>query len=203
MQSLTLEQIKYLCPKNKTPEVLLEVLNRILPKYEINTKERICCFLSQTIHESNQFTTLKENLNYSAAGLCATWKKRFPTMASAKPYTRSPEKIANKVYCDRLGNGNEASGDGWKYRGRGVIQLTGKANYEKLSKGIGKPLSECIDYCSTLEGGIESACWFWKTNNLNNYVKKNDFEGLTEAINGGLNGYAERQELHKIAVGLL
>lgn len=84
-----------------------------------------------------------------------------------------------------------------------MIQLTGKANYEKLSIGIGKPLSECIDYCATLEGGVESACWFWKTNNLNQYVKKNDFEGLTKAINGGLTGLAERQEFYNLVIGLL
>ena len=200
---LTLNQIKQFCPKHKQPQLLVDTLNKFLPLYGITTKEQIACFLSQCSHESAGFSRLSENLNYSAAGLCATWKKRFPTMASAKPYTRSPEKIANLVYCDRMGNGNEASGDGWKYRGKGVIQLTGKANYEKLSKGIGKPLSECIDYCATLEGGIESACWFWKTNNLNHYVEKNDFEGLTKAINGGLNGYTERQELHKVALGLL
>jgi putative chitinase len=197
------ELILKLFPKHKKAESLVFVLNDILPKYNITTKEQIACFLSQCGHESAGFSKLSENLNYSAAGLCATWKKRFPTLDSARAYHRNPEKIANKVYCDRLGNGNEASGDGWKYRGRGVIQLTGKANYEKLSKGIGKSLSECIDYCATLEGGVESACWFWKTNNLNRYVEKNDFEGLTEAINGGLNGYVERQELYEIVIKLL
>ena len=193
---LTLNQIKQFCPKHKQPQLLVDTLNKFLPLYGITTKEQIACFLSQCSHESAGFSRLSENLNYSAAGLCATWKKRFPTMASAKPYTRSPEKIANKVYCDRLGNGNEASGDGWKYRGRGLIAITGKYNYQKFADYAKKPLSECIDYCSTLEGAIESACWFWKENNLNRFVDTDNFEGLTKAINGGLIGYSSRKVIY-------
>lgn len=200
---LTLEQIKYLCPLNKNPKDLTQALNIVLPKYDINTPERIACFLAQTIHESAQFTTLKENLNYSAQGLCATWKKRFPSLAIATPYARKPEKIANRVYCDRMGNGSEASGEGYKYRGRGCIQLTGKENYTKFAKSIGKTLDETVAYCETLEGALESGCFFWKTNNLNKLADAGNFTGLTRAINGGENGLEERQELYNIAIQLV
>lgn len=199
---ITLEQIQYLCPKNKNPKDLTTFLNAILPKYDINTKERIACFLAQVIHESSQFTALKENLNYSAQGLCATWAKRFPTMASAKPYSRSPEKIANKVYCDRMGNGSEASGDGWKYRGRGTIMLTGKDNYNKFAKSIGKSLDDTVSYCESLEGAIESSCFFWSTNNLNLYADSKDFTTLSKKINGGSIGIKERREIYDIAIQL-
>lgn len=200
---LTIEQIKYLCPLNKNPKDLTTFLNVILPKYDINTKERIACFLAQCSHESNQFTTLKENLNYSSQGLHDTWRKRFPTLESAKPYHRKPEKIANRVYCDRMGNGSESSGEGYKYRGRGVIQLTGKENYTKFAKSIGKTLEETVAYCETLEGALESGCFFWKTNNLNKLVDAGNFTGLTKAINGGTNGLEERKENYNIAIQLL
>lgn len=200
---ITLEQIQYLCPKNKNPKDLTTFLNAILPKYDINTKERIACFLAQVIHESSQFTALKENLNYSAQGLCATWAKRFPTMASAKPYSRSPEKIANLVYCDRMGNGSEASGDGWKYRGRGAIMLTGKDNYNKFAKSIGKSLDDTVAYCETLEGALESGCWFWSINNLNRLVDAGNFTGLTRAINGGENGLSARKEIYNIVIQMI
>ena len=195
---ITKELIQKIAPN--APENIVEILNVMLPKYGIDNKERVACFLGQTAHESGGYTKLTENLNYSAQGLCKTWPKRFPTQKSAEPYHRNPEKIANKVYSNRLGNGNEASGDGWKYRGRGAIQTTGKENYEELSQAIGKELSECVKYCGTLEGAVESACVFWKQNNLNGFVDKNDFEGLTEAVNGKLIGYTERKQLRDIAL---
>ena len=200
---ITLEQIQYLCPKNKNPKDLTTFLNAILPKYDINTKERIACFLSQTLHESAQYTKLSENLNYSFQGLHTTWSKRFPTLDSAEPYHRKPEKIANLVYCDRMGNGSEASGDGWKYRGRGAIQITGKENYTKFAKSIGKSLDDTVAYCETLEGALESGCWFWSINNLNRLVDAGNFTGLTKAINGGTNGLEERKEIYNIVIQLL
>lgn len=186
------------------------VLTKILPKYEINTKERVAGFVAQTAHESGNYTTLKENLNYSAAGLTKTWNKRFPTEATAMPYNRNPEKIANKVYADRLGNGNEASGEGWKYRGRGVIQLTGKNNYAAFAKSINKTLDETVTYLETKEGAIESACWFWKTNNLNKWVDAKDFDGLSDCINRGYKtlaigdaiGYVDRKAKYDLALSL-
>ena len=200
---LTLIQIKKIFPHNKNPEGLVQVLNVLLPKYHIDTKERLACFLSQCGHESGEFNNLKENLNYSAKGLCATWNKRFPTLLDALPYERNPEKIANKVYCNRMGNGSESSGDGWKYRGRGCIQLTGKENYTEFASSVGKSLEEAVEYCETLQGAIESGCYFWKENNLNQYCDGKDFKGLTEAINGRLNGYDDRLRLHNLAISIL
>ena len=194
---ITSDLIKTAFPKIKLPvEEFVSILNKILPEYDINTKERIVGFLAQTGHESGGYTKFVENLNYGAEGLCSTWPKRFPTLASAKPYARTPEKIGNKVYCDRMGNGPEASGDGWKYRGRGLIALTGKSMYQNFANYINKPLSECVEYCSSLEGSIESACWFWKENNLNRFCDKSDLKGLCKAINGGLIGFSERQKLY-------
>ena len=122
------EHIKKICPNNKNPKQIADALNKVLPDYGITTKKQIAHFIGQTAHESGEYNILKENLNYSAEGLCKVWPKRF-TPATAGAYGRNPEKIANKVYCDRMGNGNEASGDGWKYKGSGFLQLTGKDNY--------------------------------------------------------------------------
>ena len=197
---ITLDQLKKICPNNKQPEELLVVLNKVLPKYQINTKERIACFLSQCGHESAQFNTLKENLNYSAQGLRNTWPKRFPSLEVATPYHRNPVKIANKVYADRLGNGPESSGEGYKFCGRGAIQLTGKENYTKFAESIGKTLDETVAYCETLEGAIASACFFWKTKNLNRFADAKDFKGLTKAINGGFIGLEDRKHHYDIAI---
>ncbi len=204
-QVISLEQIKALFPKHKDPSGLTAALNAVLPKYDITGTERVACFLGQCSQESAQFSVMMENLNYSAEGLCKIWPKRFPSVAAAQPYHRNPEKIANKVYCDRMGNGSEASGDGWKYRGSGFIQITGKDNYTKFSKFIGKPLDETVEYCRTLLGALESACWFWKENRLSErFIDVNfDFMGLTKAINGGTHGLDSRQKMYNLARSLL
>lgn len=200
---LSLDQIKKLCPQNKNAEELVEALNKILPTYEINTKKRIAAFLSQTIHESNQFTVLTENLNYSAEGLCKTFPKRFPSLIISQPYHRQPEKIANKIYCDRMGNGNESSGDGYKFRGRGAIQLTGKDNYSKFSTSIGKSLDETVKYCETLEGAICSAAWFWTINKINDIADKEDIIAMTKKVNGGTIGLEDRKKHYIHAMEIL
>jgi putative chitinase len=151
-------------------------------------------FLSQCGHESNDFTVLRENLNYSAEGLNKTFKKYFPTVESAQPYARQPEKIANKVYANRMGNGPESSGDGFKYRGRGAIQLTGHDNYKAFADAIGKTIDDTVAYCETLEGAIESACWFWKGHGLNALADAQDVLGMTRRINGGTVGLDDRQK---------
>jgi putative chitinase len=197
---ITSAQIKSILPHNKNPDQLAEALNHVLPLYDINNKERVACFLA---HESGEFNILRENLNYSAESLCKVWPKRFPSASAAQPYNRNPEKIANKVYADRLGNGSEATGDGFKYRGRGAIQLTGKCNYEAFAKSIGKKLDETVAYCETLEGAIASACFFWKTNNLNKFVDAADFLGLTKKINGGTIGLEDRKKHYKKALEVL
>jgi putative chitinase len=179
--------------RNKNIAELFETFNTVLPKYNITTVERVAAFLAQCGHESADFTVLKENLNYSAEGLSKVFPKRFPTVAAAQPYNRNPEKIANKIYADRMGNGPEASGEGFKFRGRGAIQLTGKENYTKFAASVGKTLDEAVAYTETLDGAIESACWFWTTNKLNDIADKNDIVTLTKRINGGTIGLEDRK----------
>lgn len=164
----------------------------ILPDYDIDTPNRVACWLGQTAHESGEYRLLRENLNYSADGLNKIFKKYFPTVESAKPYARNPEKIANRVYGGRMGNGDEASGDGWKYRGRGLIQLTGKNNYENFAMSIDTPMDEAVQFLETYEGAVQSACWFWETNNLNQWADKLDILTLTKRINGGTIGLDDR-----------
>jgi putative chitinase len=185
-------------PTNKQHVELFRVLNELLPKYDINTRFRVAGFLAQCGHESNDFNALTENLNYGAKGLMATFKKYFPTMELAKQYERQPEKIANLVYSNRMGNGNEASGDGWKYRGRGAIQLTGHDNYAGFAKYINKSIDETVEYCTTLKGSIESSCWYWKVNNINSACDANDIKLMTKKINTGLLGLPERNQRFEI-----
>jgi putative chitinase len=189
----TKEKLAKCLSRNKNTAQLFEVFNEVLPKYEITTIERVAAFLAQCGHESADFTVLKENLNYSAEGLSKVFPKRFPTVAAAQPYNRNPEKIANKIYSDRMGNGPEASGEGFKFRGRGAIQLTGKENYTKFANSIGKSLDEAVAYTETLAGAIESACWFWTTNKLNILADATDIVALTKRINGGTIGLEDRK----------
>ena len=191
-----------LAPQNKNVRQWVEPLNRILPKYEITTPKRIAAFLAQVAHESGGFTALIENLNYSADALRRTWPKRFD-VKTAQLYARKPEKIANRVYSNRMGNGDEASGDGWRYRGRGLIQTTGKENYTKLAQYIGKDLATTVIYCETLDGAVESACFYWKTNDLNDLADQGDFVSITKRINGGTIGLTDRLEKYKKVLGAL
>lgn len=189
----TLNQIERCLPNHHNVDILYPEFKRILPHYFIDTPERVAAFLAQCGHESLDFTKLKENLNYSAVALVKYWPKRFDP-ETAKLYNRNPEKIANKVYANRMGNGPEESGDGWKYRGRGAIQLTGKDNYQKFADFMGKTLDDVVIYLETVGGAIESAAWFWNQKDLNDYADKKDIKGMTKIINGGYNGLEERQE---------
>jgi putative chitinase len=190
----TEEKLKKCVSKNKNIHDLYEALNTVLPKYEINTVDRVAAFLAQCGHESLDFTVLQENLNYGAKGLMGLFKKYFPNEALAKEYERKPEKIANKIYANRMGNGPESSGDGWAHRGRGAIQLTGKLNYQAFANSIGLTLDDAIHYCETMDGAIESACWFWNKNKLNAIADKNDIILLTKKINGGTIGLEDRKK---------
>jgi putative chitinase len=163
----------------------------------------MAAFLAQVAHESGGFNFVKEGLSYSAVGLNKTFKKYFPTVASAQPYARNPAKIANKVYANRMGNGPERSGDGYKHRGRGLIQLTGKDNYTRFAKSIDKTVDEAIAYLETSEGAVASAGWFWDVNKLNVYADKGDFVGLTRRINGGIIGLSDRKHHYQIALKAL
>jgi putative chitinase len=189
----TPEKLAKCLSRNKNTADLFHAFSEVLPRYEITTVERVAAFLAQCGHESADFTVLKENLNYSAEGLSKVFPKRFPTVAAAQPYNRNPEKIANKIYADRMGNGPEASGEGYKFRGRGAIQLTGKENYSKFAASLGMDLTAAVAYCETLEGAIESACWFWTTNKLNALADATDIVALTKRINGGTIGLEDRK----------
>jgi len=190
----TEEKLKKCVSKNKNIHDLYESLNTVLPKYDINTVDRVAAFLAQCGHESLDFTVLQENLNYGAKGLLGLFKKYFPNEALAKEYERKPEKIANKIYANRMGNGPESSGDGWAHRGRGAIQLTGKLNYQAFANSIGLTLEDAVHYCETMDGAIESACWFWNKNKLNVIADKNDIVLLTKKINGGTIGLEDRKK---------
>lgn len=164
--------------------------------FEINSPLRACHILAQLLHESGNLRHTEENLNYSAEGLLKTFPKYF-TAEQAKEYARKPQKIASRVYANRMGNGNEASGDGWKYRGRGLIQLTGFTNvsdYNKSGWCVGNPV-ENPDLLSKYPECLKSAFWFWSDKGLNAYADRDDIETITKKINGGLNGYANRQFL--------
>ena len=203
---ITLELLQQVCPKTKK-DILhqyVDPLNQIGEYYGLFEKpNRIAAFIAQIAHESGGFTTTRENLNYSAKGLMTTFKKYFPTEELAKQYERKPEKIANRVYANRMSNGDEASGDGWKYRGRGLIQLTGKDNYSRFARAIDKTLDETIAYLETPNGAVASAGWFWDVNKLNIYCDKNDFVGLTKRINGGTIGLADRKHHYDLVLQLL
>jgi putative chitinase len=188
---LTLDQLKQMV-KNPYTAHWHEALDQLLDDYEINTPLRVAHFVAQCAHESGNFVFIKENLNYRAASLMTTFKKYFPTLELAQQYEKRPEKIANRVYASRMGNGDEASGDGWRYCGRGLIQLTGKDNYTFFAGSLGIPVEEAADYLSTFEGAAQSACWFWEQNNLNRFADANDVRGLTRAINGGYIGLEDR-----------
>lgn len=166
-------------------------INMICPKYGINTKERMEMFMAQCAHESNGFTALIENLNYNTNALQTIFRKYFNSKQAAI-YARQPEKIANIIYANRMGNGPTESGDGWKYRGRGVLQITGKANYMKFAASLMISLDETIKYLETKNGAIEGACWFFQTNNLMHACDAKDVLEATKIINGGTIGQDDR-----------
>lgn len=204
--SITLAILSDLCQntKNATLNEYIDPLNDVLPYYEISaSKERTAAFLAQIIHESSALTRIKENLNYSAAGLIGTFRKQFPTMEIAEQYARRPEKIANRAYANKLNNGDENSGDGYKFRGRGLIQLTGRYNYTEFAKGLGMDIDDCIAYMETPAGATSSAGWFWDKNSLNGYCDRNDFVGLTKRINSALLGLSERRKIYAQALTIV
>jgi len=176
----------------------LQPLEDTFEKYEINTPERQACFIGQCAHESGNFKVLQENLNYSAEGLMKTWPSRFPTREIADQYARQPAKIAGKVYNGRLGNANEE--EAAKYLGRGLIQLTGKENYENCGSGIGVDLLDNPDLLTTPEYASLSAGWFWNKKLLNALADSGDIDTMTKRINGGLIGLDDRKA--KIAKAL-
>jgi len=188
------EQLAQIIPRNPYIDQWTDALNKLLPDYEINTPQRVAAFIAQCAHESGNFVFLKENLNYRAESLMRTWPRHFPTMEIANQYARQPERIANRAYANRMGNGPEASGDGARYLGRGLIQLTGKNNYEAFAESIETPVDEIPAYLETFEGAVQSACWFWETNKLNQFADTNDILTMTKRINGGTIGLEDRMK---------
>lgn len=179
----------------RAPAPWLSACIDLMPAAGIDTPHEIASFLAQCAHESNEFTRLEENLTYSSERLMQVWPRRFPTFEIAQKYERSPERLANYVYANRMGNGDEASGDGWRFHGRGPPQLTGRRNYTACGEDIGEDLVAHPELLLTPYTGIRSALWFWRTHNLDEVDDDADVRIETRRINGGETGLAHRQQL--------
>jgi len=203
----TKEQLAAMIPTNKNIDDWYKAIKEVMPKYGITTKRRVAHFVSQCAHESGDFRTLEENLNYSEKSLLAVFGRYFGAgKRNAAEYARNPEKIANYVYMDEFRKskmGNTKPGDGWRFRGRGLKQLTGRDNYTNFAKSIGMTAEEAAEYVATPKGAVESACWFWDTNKLNKIADTDDVVLMTKRINGGNIGLADRQDRYTKAMKIL
>jgi putative chitinase len=200
---LTKEQLAQLIPGNPYVDYWHSAMERCLPDYDINTPQRVAAFMAQCGHESGNFKFLKENLKYRAASLTKVWPKYFPNMDIANQYAGNEEKIANRAYANRMGNGPEESGDGWRFCGRGLIQLTGRNNYQNFADSIETDINDIPAYLATFEGAVQSACWFWETNKLNQWADKGDMLTLTKRINGGTLGLDDRIKHYQHALHVM
>jgi len=207
MSLLTVEQLRVMIPTNKDAIAWCEELNKALPKYDITTDQRIAGFISQCAHESMDFNALSENLNYREETLNKVFPRYFgPGKRNAAEYAKNPEKIANYVYMDEFRTsklGNTQPGDGWRFRGRGLKQLTGRDNYTRFAKDYDMTAEEAAEWLETKEGALASALWFWNTNNLNNIADTGNVAALTKKINGGDIGLADRQARYAKAMAAL
>jgi putative chitinase len=204
----TRDHLAKIIPGNNKVDEWYDALVDIMPKYGITTERRVAHFLSQCAHESNNFKSLEENLNYSAKSLKAVFGRYFgpAPKRDADEYHRKPEMIANYVYMDefrkyKMGNVNE--GDGWLFRGRGLKQLTGRHNYTKFGESVDMTAEEAAAYVATEKGAVESACWFWDTNNLNDIADGDDVKRMTKKINGGSIGLDDRKKRYANAMEVL
>jgi len=200
---LTQQQLAQMVPGNPYINHWYEALEQLLPDYDINTPQRAAAFIAQCAHESGGFKFIKENLNYKAASLRKVFPKYFPTDALAAAYAQKPEMIANRVYGNRMGNGDEHSGDGFRYCGRGLIQLTGKDNYTRFAESLEISPEDVAEYLTTFEGCAQSACWFWESNNLNKWADAGDIVKMTKVINGGTIGLEDRIKHYEHALHIL
>lgn len=198
MTPLSTVQLHAIMPKADAPKWVL-ALSAAMAEYDITTPARAAAFLAQLAHESVELTHVEENLNYSATGLLKVFPKRV-TPEQAVTLARNPEAIANHVYGNRKDLGNTEPGDGWRYRGRGPIQLTGKANYAKAAEALEAPLVENPDAVTAPLVGARVAGWYWQSHGLNELADAGDFTGITKRINGGVLGLAERQAYHRRAL---
>ena len=206
---ITPEQLGAMIPSNNEVEAWCEELNKALPKYGINTPKRIASFISQCAHESRDFTALEENLNYSQGALERVFSRYFGEgKRNAADYARNPEKIANYVYMDKYRSkrgalGNTQEGDGWRFRGRGLKQLTGRNNYSRFASNYDMSAEDASMWLETKEGALASALWFWSTNGLNEIADTGSVKAVTKRINGGDIGLADRQRRYATAVQAL
>ncbi|MNJ45804.1 Chitinase class I [compost metagenome] len=203
---ITMQQLLQILPNARpVAGIFLPALNRAMARYKIDSPVRVAAFLAQVGHESGQLRNLVENLNYSAEALVRTWPTRF-TAASAAVCARQPEKIANIVYSGRMGN--TCPGDGWRYRGRGLIQLTGRANYVAAGAGLALPLEDNPELLEQPEHAAMSAAWWWSTHGLNELADAGRFQDIGSVINTGKpgrvpHGAAERKALYDRALKVL
>jgi putative chitinase len=201
---VTVEQLHEMFPqaKRENLEKYHDALNAAFDEFEINTPQRQAMFLAQVAHESGNFSAVSENLNYKAETLAKVFPKYFHDR-DPNDYAKQPEKIANLVYGGRMGNGDEESGDGYRYRGRGLIQLTGKNNYDACGDDLDVDLTENPDYLTTPEGAVRSAAWFWDTHDLNEVADAGDILKCTKKINGGTIGLEDRTKHYEHALEIL
>lgn len=198
------EKIIHLLHGNAEAAAWADAALEILPKYEINTPNRIAGFFAQCGHESMNFTVLSENLNYRAETLEKLFSKYFSKAGrNAADYAKQPEKIANVIYASRMKNGDTASGDGYRFRGRGVIQLTGRDNYTAFGKTVGLSPEQVIDYVQTKKGALESACWYWNSRKINIACDEGDIVKMTKLVNGGTIGLEDRRKHYEQALAVL
>jgi putative chitinase len=204
--NLTVDQLAQLIPKNPYVKHWHAALAQLLPDYEITTSKRIAAFIAQCAHESGNFTQLRENLNYRWQTLRKIFPKYFPTDELAQQYASMPNKqeaIASLVYANRMGNGPPYTGDGYRFAGKGLIQLTGRDNYTWFAASLGITVEQAAEYLETFEGAAQSACWFWETNKLNQWADAGDILTLTKKINGGTIGLEDRIKHYKHALHVL
>lgn len=200
---LTQAQLAKIIVDNPYVDHWHHALEQALPDYDINTPKRVASFLAQCAHESGGFRALKENLNYKAESLMRVWPRYFPDLATAQRYAHNQEMIANRAYANRMGNGPEESGDGWRFCGRGLIQLTGRNNYQAFADSIETNINDIPAYLATFEGAVQSACWFWEANNLNQYADAGDILTMTKKINGGTLGLDDRKKHYNHALEVM
>jgi putative chitinase len=206
---ITFEQFRQMIPTNREPRVWYDIAVDMFAKYDITTTNRIAGFMAQCAHESLDFTLLEENLNYSVDAINRVFPRYFgPNKRNAFEYARNPQKLANYVYMDEFRSktsalGNTQPGDGWLFRGGGIKQLTGRSNFAAFGSTIGMTAEEAVSYVRTKKGAFESACWFWKKNNLSRLADKDDIVGMSRRVNGGTLGLKERITRYESAKRIL
>ena len=205
---ITEQQLLQILPKaSPVAGLFVPALNRAMLRWKIDSRLRTAAFIAQIGHESGQLRNMVENLNYSAEALVRVWPSRFAS-GTAATYARQPEKIANRAYGGRMGNGPEASGDGWRYRGRGLIQLTGRDNYRAAAEALGLPLLDEPQLLEQAEHAAQSAAWWWKARGLNELADAGKISDIGSIINTGQPGRtpagaAERKAFYDIALRVL